>query len=306
MNHQVRKITEGAMMCDLFGMVLLINLQFAEVLEIFFVFVLPLPLIVYTVKYGFKSGLVCAVSISFLSLMISSFTSMIYSIMSILIGLVYGSLARRKASSGILISVTMILAMLLEVACMIVFASLFGYDLIADAAMIEEMFLQTLEGFGIPVSSIPMLSSNFFIMIAIVSILLTGIMEGFLVHLFAGLILKRLKIEVHSFSPLSMWRVPKWVGFVCAGLYIASQLIQYANVSETVQLCVMAVGIMGTLVLVLFGYVACLLFAMVKYKKNITLLLILLFVFIWPFLVVMGFFYITSDEIRQELVRRRD
>ncbi len=306
MNHQVRKITEGAMMCALFGMVLLINRQFAEVLEIFFVFVLPLPLIVYTVKYGVKSGLVCAVSISFLSLMISSFTSMIYSIMSILIGLVYGALVRKKASSSILISVTMILTMILEVLCMIVFASLFGYDLIADAAMIEEMFLQAMQSFGIPESSIPMLSANFFVMIAIVSILLTGIMEGFLVHLFAGLILKRLKIEAKAFTPLSMWYVPKWVGFVCAMLYIASQMIQYADVSETVQLIVMAAGIMGALVLVLFGYVACLLFAMVKYKKNITLILILLFVLIWPLLAVMGFFYITSDEFRQELVRRRD
>ena len=54
MNRQVRKLTEGAMMCALFGLVLLINRQFAGVLELFFVYVLPLPLIVYTAKYDFK------------------------------------------------------------------------------------------------------------------------------------------------------------------------------------------------------------------------------------------------------------
>ncbi len=306
MNNQVRKLTEGAMMCALFGLVLLINRQFAQVLEMFFVFLLPLPMVVYTVKYGFKSGFVCAFSICFLSFMISPFTSMVYSIMAVLIGLVYGALVVRKSSSGLLICVTMILTIVLEVLCMIVFAGMFGYDLASDASLMQDAFLtanEMLVSYGISVQ-IPDLS--FFVMIAVVSIILTGAMEGFLVHLFAGLLLKRLKIETKLFSPLSMWNVPKWVGYAGALCYIAMQMIQYASVSQTVQLCVMAVGIMGTLVLVLFGYIACLVFAMVKYKKNITLWLILLFVFIWPVMVVLGFFYITSDEFKQMILRRRD
>ena len=306
MNNQVRRLTEGAMMCALFGLVLLINRQFAQVLEIFFVFVLPLPMVVYTVKYGFKSGLVCAFSICFLSFMISPFTSMVYSIMAVLIGLVYGALVTKKASSGVLVCVTMLMTIVLEVLCMIVFAGMFGYDLTSDAALMQEAFHAANEMLSSYETLIQLPDISFFIMIAIVSVILTGAMEGFLVHLFAGLLLKRLKIDAKLFSPLSMWNVPRWVGYAGAVCYIAMQMIQYADVSETVKLCVMAIGIMGTLVLVLFGYIACLVYAMVKYKKNITLWLILLFVFIWPVMVVLGFFYITSADFKQMILRRRD
>ena len=306
MNNQVRKLTEGAMMCALFGLVLIINRQFAQALEIFFVFILPLPMVVYTVKYGFKSALVCAVSICLLSLMISPFTSMFYSIMSVIIGLIYGTLVTKKAPSGVLISVTMILTLVLEVLCMIVMAGLFGYDLVADALMIEQAYLtasEMLEAYGV---AFQMPDSSFFVMIAVVSVLLTGLMEGFLVHLFSGLLLKRLKIDTKLFSPLSMWNVPKWVGYAGALCYLGMYFSQTLAISQTAQLCIMAIGIIGTLVLVLFGYVACLMFAMVKYKKNITLWLILLFVFIWQFMAVFGFFYITSDEFKQMILRRRD
>ena len=299
MNHKVRKLTEGAMMCALFGMVLLLNRQLAEMLEVFFVVVLPLPLAVYTAKYGLKSGLVCAVSISFLSLMISSVTSIIYSIMSVVIGVVYGALVHRKASNGVLVSVTMVLTVFLEVLCMIVLAGMFGYSLSEDALLMMEAFEQA----GIDLNG---MGFNFFKMIAVMSIILSGVMEGFLVHMLANLLLKRLKIEIRPISPVSMWSVPKWVGYVSALLYIANQVVQHMEVSETVQLSVMAAGLVGTLVLVLFGYIACLILGMVKYKKNFALVLILLFMFIWPVYVVMGFFYITNDDMKRELLRRRD
>lgn len=300
MNRQVRKLTEGAMMCALFGLVLLLNRQFAGILEIFFVYILPLPLIVYTVKHGFRSGCVCAVSISFLSLMISSFSSMVYSIMAVVIGLIYGQMCRRNVSNGVIIAVTMLLTMALEVCCCIVFSGLFGYDVFADAQMLMEAF--DAAGMVIPGD----LGMNFFLMIAVLSVILTGVMEGILVHVLANFLLKRLKIEVKAIKPIALWNVPKWIGYVCALCFVANSLVQYAEVSETMMLAVLAFGTVGTLILVFFGYIACLLIGMVKYKKNLTLILILLFMFIWPVYAVLGYFYITSDGFKQEITRRDD
>ena len=300
MNRQVRKLTEGAMMCALFGLVLLINRQFAGVLELFFVYVLPLPLIVYTAKYDFKSGCICAVSIAFLTLMISSVTSIVYSLMALVIGLVYGGLCKRKASNAVLISVTMILTMILEILCCLVFASVFGYDVFADATLMMETF--SASGVVLPES----MGMNFFLMIAVLSVILAGILEGVLVHVLANILMKRLKIEVVPIQPISSWNVPKWIGFVCAGCFLGNYAIQLMDVAETVQLGVMAVSMVSSLVLSFFGYVACLMFGMVKYKKNLTLLLILLFLFIWPMYAVLGYLYIVSDSFRHEITRRED
>ena len=300
MNRQVRKLTEGAMMCALFGLVLMINRQFAGILEIFFVYVLPLPLVVYTVKHGFKSGAVCAVSICFLSLMISTVSSMVYSIVAVLIGLVYGELCRRRFSNGVLISVTMILTMILEVMCCIVFASVFEYNIYDDAKILMEAFAAS----GMQLSGD--LGMNFFLVIAVMSILLTGVLEGILVHVFANVLMKRLKMEIVPISPIALWNVPKWVGYVSAVAFGSNYMAQMFHASETVQLCTLAAGMVGSLVLVFFGYVACLIVGMVKYKKNLTLLLILLFLFIWPVYAILGWLYIMSDEFRREITRRED
>ena len=300
MNRQVRKLTEGAMMCALFGLVLMINRQFAGILEIFFVYVLPLPLVVYTVKHGFKAGLVCAVSICFLSLMISTLSSMVYSIVAVLIGLVYGELCRRKFSNGVLISVTMVLTMILEVMCCIVFAGVFGYDIYADA----QLLMETFEASGLQLSG--GLGMNFFMLIAVMFILLTGILEGILVHVFANVLMKRLKMQIVPISPIALWNVPKWVGYVSAVAFGSNYAAQLLQAGETVQLCTLAAGTVGSLVLVFFGYVACLMMGMVKYKKNLTLILIVLFVFIWPMYAVLGYFYIVSDSFKQEILRRED
>ena len=304
MNRQVRKLTEGAMMCALFGIVLLINRQFAGVLELFFVYVLPLPLIVYTVKHDVKSGCICAISISFLSLMISTVSSMVYSIMAVVIGLVYGALCHRKVSNGFLIGCTMLLTMVLEIMCCLVFASVFGYDLIADARTIMEAAELAAETFGVVLPDV--IGINFFLMLAVLAVVLAGILEGVLVHLLASAIMKHLKIEVPSIQPISAWEIPKWIGHLCAIVFVLSYVAQLLPVSEAVLLGAVAAGTVGSLVLVFFGYVACLMMGMVKYKKNLTLILIVLFIFIWPMYAVLGYFYIVSDSFKQEILRRED
>ena len=68
MNKQTRKITEGAMMCAIVGLVLFINRQLGNMLEYFMYWVLTFPILVYTAKYGVHNALVPSVSMLLLSL----------------------------------------------------------------------------------------------------------------------------------------------------------------------------------------------------------------------------------------------
>ena len=52
MHDQTRRITEGAMMCTLVALMLLLNRQLAGILEYAAYWVLSFPILIYTVKYG--------------------------------------------------------------------------------------------------------------------------------------------------------------------------------------------------------------------------------------------------------------
>jgi uncharacterized protein YybS (DUF2232 family) len=55
MRKEVRKITEGAAMIALISVFLLIDRQFAGQLNVYFAWIIPLPIIIYTARYGFKA-----------------------------------------------------------------------------------------------------------------------------------------------------------------------------------------------------------------------------------------------------------
>ena len=56
MNNSVRKITDGAMMVALIGLFLFLNRQLAGLLDLYAAWLVPLPMVMYAVKYGWKSA----------------------------------------------------------------------------------------------------------------------------------------------------------------------------------------------------------------------------------------------------------
>lgn len=305
MNHQVRKLTEGAMMCALFGAVLMLDRQLAGMFEMYYLFVLPIPIALYGAKYGFKNCLVAAVSILFLTLMIASPTGIFFALMSVTVGTAYGALVHKKAKNGVLIIVTMLLTIVTEILSCLVLASFFGYSIVEEAALIKDALDMYM---GDAINSVVMNLDKFIMMIIVMSIVLTGVLEGFLVHLLSNALLKRMKIDVHPFKPLSQWTMPRWAGFVCLAGYLLFVFSNRLPVDENVQLVIMAVGMIGMGILDVYGYVACLVWGMVKYKKNISFMLILTcFLFMsvaLHVLAIFGFYYVSTDF--KEIILRRD
>ena len=59
---ETRKITEGAMMVGLMGLVLFFNRQSAGIFESTFYWLLSLPILVYTARQGLRWGMITSVS----------------------------------------------------------------------------------------------------------------------------------------------------------------------------------------------------------------------------------------------------
>lgn len=306
MNHNVRKITEGAMMCALYAIVLLINRQTGGMIEYYFLFALPIPLVVYSARYGFKSSLVVCTSVFFVSFMFALPETWFYVITSMFVGTTYGSLVRKKVKNGILLTLTTSVSVIFTVLTTVVFASFFGFNVSEELMIYEQLINEMMQGTS---AQLPMTVGKFVMIIFALATVLTGVMEGILVHVLSNVLLRRLKIEVHKIQPLSNWNSPKWAGYLAFIVFSLGSFSSYVTINETMQTVLLIAMTMAMLYLGIFGYIGALMFGMVKWNKNIAVYLILMF-FLIPTIVIpvlcgVGFLYISTD-LKQNLIKERE
>ncbi len=137
MASRTRMLCEGAMMCALTALLLLINRVAGGMIETAFPWLLVFPLLVYCARYGVRAALICCVSILLLSLMLCTFTTLFYVFSASLCALVYGSGVRRGAANRSLLLRTGLISFLSNLLSMVVLASLFGYDPAEEAKLLH-------------------------------------------------------------------------------------------------------------------------------------------------------------------------
>ncbi len=123
MNNNVRKLTDGAMMCAIVGVVLLINRQFGGLFEDMFLFLFPIPMVFYSAKYGWKDSIIVLIAMCLIAFMLGSFVTLFYVGSESLIGLVYGNGIYTHQNSHRLVLITMFMGAVVNVLSTVVFAS---------------------------------------------------------------------------------------------------------------------------------------------------------------------------------------
>lgn len=221
MKKQVRTITEGSMMLAIIGLFLFLNLQFAGILQTYFIIFIPLPILIYTIRYGFRSGLVVSFGAMFLSIMLGNIITLFYIGGGLLVGLAYGyGVNSNKSNDWLLFVSTLINAISLFVETYVL-AAFIGYDLYKDTeALIES--LKGIEGLVLP--------DNFMAQVLAITpiiLLLTGFLQALMTHLLSVTLLKRLNITVRKMKPLQHIQLPKWLGVIALlGLFTSTFLYQ--------------------------------------------------------------------------------
>ena len=90
MKANVRRITDGAMIVAIMGLVVVIDGQSGMILDGILFWFIPIPIIIYTVKYNLTNGLLVTVAVTLLTFIISLPHLAILVGFSSLIGLAYG------------------------------------------------------------------------------------------------------------------------------------------------------------------------------------------------------------------------
>lgn len=305
MNNNVRKITEGAMMVAIIGVLLFLNRQFAGVLSLYFVIILPIPLIIYGIKYSVKDLLTVAFSMLFLTLILSSgLMDIAYAILSVLVAVVYVRNFKLKKSKTIILTRTIIITAIGEVVILILLSSVLGIDINADieaiTSMVESSFPQ--------IDITTMFGGDFtqlMYILYIISTILSGALEAIIVHSIANLVLKRLGYEYIPPTKLYDIVLPKYLAY-----FMFISIFAYRYLSDLIEIELLrnllsGVLAISTIVLFIFGFICILVYFMIVHKKNVTLLLVLFVIFIPTFavpgLVIIGFLY-SATNIRQKLI----
>ena len=297
MNTNVRKITDGAMMCAIVGVMLLINRQFAGLMEEMLLFAFPLPMVFFAAKYGWKDALLPFAAMVLLSVVLGTPQTIFYVASESLLGLVYGGGIYLKQGRKRLLVSAIIIAILANIITTIIYASFFGYDIPAEIAelqnIMENMFAQT--GMGMP-STIDM--PRFLLTIYIASTIMIGIMQGFVTHILSLTMLKRMRFEVPAAGGDNLRNPPKWSGYVALACMMGYFFAVSRGVSNPVlESALQGLGVFGIMYLVFYGYICFLTMFRGRTKLSRLLYMLLALFFMMTATLAMafiGFLYITT------------
>ena len=298
LSNDVRRITDGAMMCAIVGAVLLINRQLGGLFQDMFLFLFPIPMVFFSAKYGAKAAWVEFIAMCLLGFILGGPTTLFYVASESLIGLIYGGGIHDGKNTHRLVLITMIAGAIINVLSTVVFASFFGYDLAAETKELESIMSNVFSQAGTEIPATLNLG-QYIATIFVVTAILTGVLQGFVTHVLSRLLLKRLRFPIAPPLPISQYYPPKWSGYLafagfCGYYYSIFRPLE----NELLHSALQGLGMCGFLYLLVYGYIAIIVFMRIRYPKQraLGMILGLLVMFAMPvFLVIFGFLYITTD-----------
>lgn len=294
---ETRKITEGAMMVGMMGLILFFNRQSAGIFESTFYWLLSLPILVYTARQGIRWGLITSAAMMLLSLMISTPQTIFYLFSSLVIGLLYGVGIRKKWSNRILLGTTMIFTFFSYLITTFVLASLFGYNIGEELQEIM-IFLESLD------VNLPIPAGRIAMMVSIITLAAMIIMQSLCVHLLAILILKRLKVEINPPKSYFDLHLPMPAAITASLFMVLGLAVEYIQVDEVLATWLLALAGIAMILYVAYGItvIMCFMHVLGKQKYMALLVIVILIPISYPFLVGLGLWDSFAD-IKTKLKR---
>lgn len=307
MKNDVRKMTDGAMMAAIMGVVLLIDRQTAGLLQATILFLYPLPMVFFSVKYGWKSSWMVFVAIILLAAVIDTPATVINVAAEAFIGMLYGCGVYHKTDMKRVLLRTIAVSVISQVLITIIFAGFFGYDLLAEAKELEAMYSQMLTSMGTVLpTGVDM--EQMILIALIVAVVLTGILQVLVLHMIAKLMFKRMHITIPTSIPLVTYEPPKWTGYVAlAGVVGMFYAMSQSDMNRAFKMSLQGIGICGAFYLLFFGMMAVVLYCGL-HKDGTRFLVMLIAIFLlftaWVLFAILGFLYVTTDMHYRMMQRR--
>ncbi len=292
-------ITTGAMILAVFALLLLLNRQTGGFFEEFFIYALPIPMVIYVTKFGWRNGLMVFVGMTIFAFLFGTFSAIFYAVSAGLLGIVLGTCFNRQYDMTKTLILSMVLGAVFSVLSSVVLASLFGYDVTLQVDEMQNMMNQVISSSGLPDTTALMnvFNRGFLTQMFIISMTIYGLIDGFIVYQLSILILKRLRFQVPPAVRITEIYPPAFTGFLALAAFLfGNYVISAGNPTPVPTGLIQGLWATGYLYLLIFGIIAFCLFLYTDFTRNRLLIGILAVVasLILPqILVYVGFGYIS-------------
>jgi len=293
-------ITTGAMVTAIFGVMLWLNRQSGNLFQEIFIFLYPIPMVAYAAIYGIKNGAAACASMSLLAFLLGDFTTIFYAVTQAVIGLIFGGCLHHKVDMTKILLLVMVLSAFVNLLNTVFLGFLFGIDINREVLEIQGMMKTMFEQTG-QVAPENIMSLDTLKQIFIVSMILSGFLQGFIVYEVSLLLLRRLRFPVQKPKSVFLYTPPKWTGYAAFLAFMVtnrSLLQPFAN--TTLQNTIMALGVFAYMYMICFGFIAILRMLKTAFPNGGKwgIIICFLLIFVMPMAeAMMGFVYIVSRHV---------
>lgn len=295
-------------MLAILGALILIDRMTAYLFSTFIVLIAPLIIIIYSLMQSFKDGLILSVGVLIISFLLGDFelTYLIFIPVGIVVGLSYAYGAIKGVNRSTLALIAVITFVVGEVIASYVVYPILGFPV---SQMIEEFKVsldETSKLSGVDYLSLFNQSGinfdNMIVIIFLIATVLTGALEGLLVHILALFLLKRFKIKDLGRVNMLEIKPNKVVAYVS---FLSMFVFFFRNkiTNDTVLSVLLTISIIGIIILIYYGYMFVTLYGAIVLRRNlggVCVILCLFFPVCLIAVVIMGFLY-GAGPLRQYL-----
>ena len=311
MNKDVLRLTTGAMLTAVFGLLMLVNRQTGGMLEGAFQYILPIPMAAYTALYGTRRSFPVAAAMALLAILLGNVSTLFFEIAHILIGFIFGICLYRKVDTTRTMLIVMAMTALINMVDIVVTAAVTGVSLSRDVEQMQVMMREIAEKAGMMLPE-AMMNEGYLLRMLLIGMAFGGALQGFLIYEISLLLLRRLRFQVPKPRNLLSYHPPKWMGLAAGAAVLLMLIVTTFSVDisgnlipsmEPIFGVCQAVGMIAMLFLAAFGVIAVtgiMNYYAITSKPLRILILVMMVLSMSQLLAFLGFLYIMqmTDLIR--------
>lgn len=315
MNKNLRKLTEGAILLGIYGAILVLNRYvLVNMIDTLILIVAAVILIINIMRNGntYTSGMV--IGVIFLSFVFGSDNAYIITgtPLGIIEGLILGNGYKNNKNRSTTLFISMAIAAVYELLSILLLMPLFGLNIADDLSFLQETLgglTNAYENAGINVNTLNIFTPSYLKLLVMVSYLITGVVETFIIYAVSNLILRRMKISIPATASITDINIHPLVGYVCMAFTIAFRFISdKPEMNETLFNLISMGAVISMMLLLFVGYVFCLRYGIIVLRKRVGFYVILLTFLLLPIsiivLLIFGFMYI-AGPLKQYLYKKQ-
>lgn len=309
--NNTKKLTTGAMLLAIVGALMLIDRQLSFLFEELIIMLAPAVIIIYSSMYKVKDGLILSISMLILTFLLGSTYSFCYMPISIIVGVGYSIGLQKNLDKTKLMIIAMGLYVLGEVVVTFIVSPILGIDIVTQISNMKDMYTELMNKSGYGMGVFDQLGVNLDSLLLVglvISTIFMGIAEGFIIHILSLFLLTRFKIkEVVKGGGLVSFNLHPVVAYVSFLSFMGMFFVNRID-NQTIKLIIISLAMIGTLILIYFGYgFAVVYLRLITGKKSTGLLVILGILFLFPLsliiLTIIGFLY-GAGPLKNKLIER--